>query len=135
MQNPLHTCWKKKIAIDGEIHHLGQFETREEAAFAYDKVARQSKELRALIFTGRDSAEREATEARDALNEPRKTDAGCANARGGDLSAAISGLVSPPRQLTESNIMPRTVPQHQPQTLPQVDLQLDSSFGSNISTT
>jgi hypothetical protein len=42
--------WKAKIAINKRIHYLGRFDLKEEAALAYDRVAVQSREPRALNY-------------------------------------------------------------------------------------
>lgn len=37
-----HSKWVARVVVDGKVHHLGYFSTREEAGAAYDAAAKQT---------------------------------------------------------------------------------------------
>jgi hypothetical protein len=57
--------WQAKISYDGERHHLGNFDTRQEAALAYDKEVRKcGGENKLLNYNTTEEAEEAAAQAR-----------------------------------------------------------------------
>jgi hypothetical protein len=55
--------WAAKITYDGNMHRLGTFDTREEAALAYDKKARQCGKDKLLNYESNKAAEEAAVQA------------------------------------------------------------------------
>jgi hypothetical protein len=55
--------WKVQIYYDGKQHHLGRFDTKQDAALAYDKEARQCDKDKPLNYESIAAAEEAAAEA------------------------------------------------------------------------
>jgi hypothetical protein len=55
--------WMAQIYYDSKGHNLGNYDTRQEAALAYDRAARQLKEKKPLNFESIEAAEEAAAEA------------------------------------------------------------------------
>jgi hypothetical protein len=55
--------WKASIRYDNKKHHLGYFDTKQEAALAYDREARQCGEDRPLNYESIKAAEEAAAAA------------------------------------------------------------------------
>jgi hypothetical protein len=55
--------WRAKINYDGKVHHLGSFDTKQEAALAYDREARQCGEDKLLNYESIKAAEDAAVQA------------------------------------------------------------------------
>jgi hypothetical protein len=55
--------WKAQLYYDGKQHHLGSFGTKQEAALAYDRAARQCGEDKSLNYESIEAAEEAAAAA------------------------------------------------------------------------
>ena len=55
--------WTAQLSYDGKQHHLGSFDTKQEAALAYDREARQCEEDKLLNYETIKEAEQAAAEA------------------------------------------------------------------------
>jgi hypothetical protein len=58
-----HHRWQAQITYDGKKHHLGYFNTEQEAALTYDKEARQCGEEKLLNYDSIKAAEEAAVQA------------------------------------------------------------------------
>jgi hypothetical protein len=66
--------WKAQISYGFKQHHLGSFDTKQEAALAYDREARQCGEDKLLNYKSIKAAEEaaaQAAQARQAHPNPR----------------------------------------------------------------
>jgi hypothetical protein len=57
--------WQAKIYYDSKEHYLGCFDTKQEAALAYDRNARQCGEDKPLNYESTAAAEEAAAHAQD----------------------------------------------------------------------
>jgi hypothetical protein len=55
--------WQAKTCYDSKTHHLGIFDTKQEAALAYDRAARQCGENKLLNYESIKAAEEAAVQA------------------------------------------------------------------------
>jgi hypothetical protein len=55
--------WSARIRYDSKQHHLGSFDTKQEAALAYDRAARQCGEDKSLNYESIEAAEEAAAAA------------------------------------------------------------------------
>ena len=55
--------WQAKIKYGGEAHYLGTFDTKEQAAHAYDEAAREHRPGALLNFTSAEHGEGTAAQA------------------------------------------------------------------------
>ena len=55
--------WAAKISYDGKKHYLGTFDTKQEAALAYDRAARQYRKDKPLNYESIAAAEEAAATA------------------------------------------------------------------------
>jgi hypothetical protein len=58
-----HKRWEASICYDGKSHRLGNFDTKQEAALAYDTVARHCKKDTSLNYESMKAAKEAAAEA------------------------------------------------------------------------
>jgi hypothetical protein len=57
--------WKAQITYNSKQHHLGSFDTKQEAALAYDRAARQCGKDKPLNYESIAAAEEAAANAQD----------------------------------------------------------------------
>jgi hypothetical protein len=55
--------WQARIRYDGKVHYLGSFATKQEAALAYDRAARQCVKNKSLNYESIEAAEEAAAAA------------------------------------------------------------------------
>jgi hypothetical protein len=84
--------WKAKIYYDSKTHNLGSFDTKEEAALAYDRQARQCVKAKLLNYKSIAAAEEAAARAQAGHRQAKKRkellpSAGPAGAAGGGKRA------------------------------------------------
>jgi hypothetical protein len=70
-----HTRWQVHICYDNKTHNLGTFDTKQEAALAYDKEARQCGKDKPLNYESIKAAEEAAVQAQTehALIHPKQS--------------------------------------------------------------
>jgi hypothetical protein len=56
--------WQANICYDRKTHHLGYFDTKQEAAFVYDRAARQRGEVNLLNYENIEAAEEASAKAK-----------------------------------------------------------------------
>jgi hypothetical protein len=66
--------WRATICYGGKQHYLGNVATKQEAALAYDRAARQCGEERPLNYESIEAAEEAAAEAQAEIDVRRRVD-------------------------------------------------------------